>query len=354
MAAVAGTYRDAGDDLSATVPDPDVVEFFDFVRTRLEQARRSGSHAASIGGDANPAREAIRFGAAVGQRYVADEIVAARDTPAGRRDIAVAFMGLTGPTAVLPDHYSEQVIDRRRERDPALADFLDLFNHRALSHFWRAWAKYRLPVAFEADAGRLGDPFSRALKALAGLGVAGEAVPDEAVLAAAGAMARRVRSAGALRRLISGIYNLPVRVIELDGRWVRLNADDQTRLHAGNDDRPAFDALGVDTVVGAAVWDVGSRFRVRIGPLGFDVFRSFFAANGPRAAINDTIRRAVGGNVDFTLQLVLRAADVPMLRLDDPATPAALGQSTWLLAGASRSDRDEATLASDAPIATIG
>ena len=349
---MAGPDRNAGDDLTEATIDRDVVEFFDFVRTRLEQARRSGNHDASIGGDAVPTREAIRLGAAVGQRYVADQIVAARETTAGRRDVTVAFMGLTGPSAVLPDHYSERVIDRRRERDPALADFLDLFNHRALSHFWRAWAKYRLPIAFEADAGRLGDPFSCALKALAGLGVAGEAVPDEAVLAAAGAMARRVRSAGALRRLVSGIYNLPVQVIELEGRWVVLNPADRTRVHAGNDDRPAFAALGIDTVVGAAVWDVGSRFRVRIGPLGFDAFRSFFDSAGPRAAISDTIRRAVGGNVDFTIQLVLRAADVPMLRLDDPAAPAALGQSTWLLAKSSESDRDEALLGNRLPDAT--
>ena len=94
------------------------------------------------------------------------------------------------------------------------------------------------------------------------------------------------------------------------------------------------------------MWDVGSRFRVRIGPLGFDVFRSFFDSAGPRAAISDTIRRAVGGNVDFTIQLVLRAADVPMLRLGDPSAPAALGQSTWLLAELTTTDRDEAILGS--------
>ena len=40
--------------------------------------------------------------------------------------------------------------DRTRPRkDYALRDFLDIFNHRALSLFYRAWQKYRFPFAYE-------------------------------------------------------------------------------------------------------------------------------------------------------------------------------------------------------------
>lgn len=323
--------------------DADAVEFFEFVRSRLEAARHGSDRDRSIGGDAAAADEVVRFGAAVGQRYGADEIVASRATDNSAVEVTVGFMGLTGPSGVLPEHYSARVVDHRRERDPALGSFFDLFNHRALSHFWRAWAKYRLPVAFESGGGRLDDPFSRALLALTGLGVAGEPVSEQALLPMFGGMSRRVRSAAALRRIIAGSYGLPVEVVELEGRWVDLDPADQTRLGS------AFATLGIDAVAGAAVWDVGSQFRVRLGPLDFARFRSFFDADGPRAALTDTIRRAVGGNVDFTIQLVLRRDDVPMLRLDDPASPAALGQSTWLLAGPAESDRTEAVLSSTAP-----
>lgn len=345
MASVAGAHGHAGDHLTAAMPAADVVEFFDFVRARLDAARNGGAAASMIGSDALPSREAVRFAAAVGQRHLDDEIVATRASSGEPVGVAVAFMGLTGPAGVLPDHYTERVVDHRREREAALAAFLDLFNHRAISQFWRAWAKYRLPVAFEGHAGTLDDPFSRAFKALAGLGIGGEAVPDEALLSMTGALSRQVRSAGALRRIVAGTFGLPVEVIELEGRWVDLAASEQTRLGAGRSDDGAFATLGHDAVAGVSVWDVGSRFRVRLGPLDFARFRSFFDDDGPRGAITDTIRRAVGGNVDFTIQLVLRREDVPMLRLSH-TTPAALGQSTWLLAGAADRDHDEAVLSS--------
>lgn len=323
--------------------DADITEFFDFVRGRLQAARRDGTRAAMIGADDSPAQEAVRFTTAVGQRHFANEVADIASDASGGTAMTVAFMGLTGPSAVLPEHYTERVIDERRERNFAFGDFLDMFNHRAVSHFWRAWAKYRLPVAFEIDGGQLDDPFSRALKALAGLGVANEPVNDEAWLSMTGAMARRVRSSGSLQRIVKGIYGLPVEVIELRGRWIELAPSDRTRLGAGEGDDGAFATLAQDAVAGAAIWDVVGRFGVRVGPLDFDDFRRFF--NGSlRAEMTDTIRRAVGGNIDFTIQLILQGNDVPQLRLDDPAVPAALGQSTWLLAGPATSDRDEAVL----------
>lgn len=342
---MARANRHAGDHLTA-MPDQDVLDFFEFVRARLDEARRSGDGVATIGSDAPPGSEAVRFGTAVGQRHQDDDFEIAPGE--GKSQVIVNFMGLTGPSGVLPEHYTERVVEHRRNRDPALGEFLDLFNHRALSHFWRAWAKYRLPVAFASDDGQLGDAFSRALKALSGLGVAGEPVADEAMLSMSGSLARRVRSAGALRRILRAIYGLPAEIIELQGRWVRLAADDQSRLGSGSGDDGAFCRIGEDLVAGAAIWDVGSQFRVRVGPLDLDAFRTFFRSDGPRAAMSDTIRRAVGGNVDFTVQLVLRSEDVPMLQLDQADAPAALGQSTWLLSGASANDRDDAVLSSSA------
>lgn len=340
MAPVAGAQRHAADPVIMADAAP---EFFAFVRERLDVARRAGD-LSSVGGNLAPALEPLRFDAAVGQRFAADEIIDITDAGEGATRVIAGFMGLTGPSAVLPEHYTERVVNERRERNMSLSDFLDMFNHRAISHFWCAWAKYRLPVAFDSDGGHLHDSFSRALAALAGLGAGGEAIPDEAWLSMAGIMSRRVRSAGALERLVSGLFGLPVNIVEFEGRWVDLAENDRTRL--GGDDGGAYATLGTDAVAGAAVYSVGSRFRVRVGPLDLAGFRRFFSADGLHAAMVDAIRRTIGGNVDFAIQLVLQREAVPQLRLDDPDFPAALGQSTWLLAGEAERDRDDAVLAS--------
>lgn len=337
---MAGPDGDAGDHLS---PHP---EFFETVRDLLVRARQGGTAAGLIGDDVPPAREPVRLRATSGQRRHEEEVTRLGPDPAepARTAVEVPFMGLTGPAGVLPDHYTERVVEGRRARDEGLADFLALFDHRALSLFWRAWAKYRIAVAFEADGGRLEDPFSRALAGLSGLGAAGEAIPDAALLRMAGPLARPVRSAGALRRLVATVHDLPVEVIELAGRWVPIGPDDRTRLSSGGADPGGFATLGGDAVAGTAVRDLSSRFVVRIGPLDGARFRAFFEEDGPRAAVTDTIRRAVGGTVDFAIQIVLARADVPAIRLDDPGRPARLGQTSWLLHGPADRDRDEALL----------
>ena len=77
--------------------------------------------------------------------------------------VVVNFMGLTGPVGALPQVYTELVIERIRARDRSLEAFFDIFNHRFLSLFYRAWEKYRFLVGYERD--RSG-AFSRYLASL--------------------------------------------------------------------------------------------------------------------------------------------------------------------------------------------
>src|SRR5207248_748376 len=87
--------------------------------------------------------------------------------------------GLIGPSGILPRHYTEMLLRLQRESKEeerfALRDWLDLFNHRLLSHFFRAWKKYRFHLQFEENRfrGRGQDPVSQALLCLAGLGTQG-------------------------------------------------------------------------------------------------------------------------------------------------------------------------------------
>src|SRR5437588_10322428 len=89
--------------------------------------------------------------------------------------LVASFMGLTGPKGALPDHYTELLIRLGRERKDvertALRDWLDLFNHRFLSLFYRAWEKYRFQIPYERGDYALTEPdvFTRALLAFVGL-----------------------------------------------------------------------------------------------------------------------------------------------------------------------------------------
>src|SRR6202040_296448 len=95
--------------------------------------------------------------------------------------MTVTFMGLTGPSGILPRHYTEMLIRLDRESRTAeryiLRNWLDLFNHRLVSLFYRAWEKYRFPISYERS--QLDDPLkvpdlaTQGVYSLVGLGTTG-------------------------------------------------------------------------------------------------------------------------------------------------------------------------------------
>ncbi|RZM05812.1 MAG: hypothetical protein EOP68_17370 [Sphingomonas sp.] len=165
---------------------------------------------------------------------------------------------------------------------------------------------------------------------------------DPRILTAAGPLSRRVRSAGALRRMAAAMFAMPIEVIELAPRWIRIDEDEQTRLATAADPQGTFAQLGVSAVVGASTCDVAGRFRLRVGPLDGATFRSFFEQEGVRRRLVEAVRFAVGPSVDFDIQLVLHRDAVARPRLGEATM---VSRDGWMIAAAAAQDRDDAVLA---------
>src|SRR5262249_5064658 len=206
------------------------------------------------------------------------------DSPAGPRppEMVVTFMGLTGPAGVLPRHYTELLLQQIRERDYSLRDFLDLFNHRLISLFYRAWEKYRWPIAYERSQLDLHlkepDLATQGLYCLTGLGTAGLRgrldTDDEVFLYYGGHFAHFPRSALALESLLGDHLEMPVEVRQCQGQWLHLEKEDQAAMPSLSEPEGRNNQLGVNLIVGERIWDVQSKFRLRIGPVSWREFRS--------------------------------------------------------------------------------
>lgn len=88
------------------------------------------------------------------------------------------FIGLQGPSGVLPDYYTQMIqqLDRNKENRErgAFKAWLDLFNHRLASYFYRTWCKYRPAVAMTSEFCRRPggfDQYTECLLAVVGLGM---------------------------------------------------------------------------------------------------------------------------------------------------------------------------------------
>ena len=84
-----------------------------------------------------------------------------------RHHSAHHFLGLYGVDSPLPTAYLDYITQRHDGHDAVMA-FLDIFNHRFITQYYRIWRKYNYPASFEAGAV---DDISRCLLGLIGLGI---------------------------------------------------------------------------------------------------------------------------------------------------------------------------------------
>ena len=133
--------------------------------------------------------------------------------------------------------------------------FLDIYTHRSVSLFYRAWEKYRFPVQYE----RGNDSFTEYLFDFAGFGTNGlrnrQAVEDETLLPYAGLLAQKPHSSLALEQMISDYFEIDVKVEQFSGQWLDLDDESITRIGTANS------KLGYTTIVGTKVWDQQSKFQ---------------------------------------------------------------------------------------------
>ncbi len=295
--------------------EPYRFEFFQAVRL-LEKIV---SDKKPVGGAALPADEIVRFRSRIAMDFPGSEIQQITEsiddaTGAERIEVRVNFMGMAGVSGVLPSHYTELVLDRIRHRDTALWSFLDIFTHRAVSMFYRAWAKYRFPVGYE----RGNDDFTGFLFDFAGLGTSGlrgrSNIDDEALLPYVGLIAQRPHSSNALENILSDYFSIPVKIQQFFGQWLPLGESDLTRVGKRNSE------LGTNSIVGSRIWDQQSKFRIRLGPLTFAQFHSFLPVGSAHEAIKSITKFIVGMEFDFDIQLCLMARQVPGTVLTTRAT----------------------------------
>jgi len=292
--------------------------------------------------------EALRLGQEASLAFAPSTIAAAQrprgDAP-GR--LWVSFFGLFGPNGPLPLHLSELARDRRRNAgDAAFEAFANLFHHRLISLFYRAWARVQPAVSFDRPAE---DRFALYVGAVCGLGMPSlrerDAVPDLAKLSHAGLLAMATRPVGGLLQLISDFFELPVAIEEFVGQWIDLPSSTQCRLGGG----PSVASLGETTTAGRRVWDCQQKFRIVLGPMSRRDYQRLLPGSQARRRLVDLVRGYLGDELSWDVRLILARDEVPPLVLGGKNR---LGWSTWLNAGPAREDAGDLVLdllAADAP-----
>jgi type VI secretion system protein ImpH len=318
--------------------EPWRFRFFEAVRL-LERQRvrevpkRRANGGSMVGEEADPRQRIVRFRAATRLSFPACEIDSVEGEPLEPAAMTVTFLGLSGPSSVLPQHYGVTVWRQLRNRNTALRDFFDLFNDRLIAFFYRAWGKYRVPISVERNAGGQ-DGVTAALRSLIGFGtdhlLERTEIPEHPLLHYSGALSHFPRNPASLAALLSDFFQLPIRVEPFDGRWLPLPIEERTRI-AGGDRASCFARLSADAVIGESYWDVQSSFTIEVGPIDYAAFSSFMPNGVNLRRLADLTGLYVNPDLGFRVELCLMRSEVPRIELDQrPSVQPLLGWNTWL------------------------
>lgn len=320
--------------------EPYTFDFFQAIRL-LERFRPEKK---PVGQFSQPEAEVAHFRAHPSLAFPASQIQEAEWPEDGPVRMLVNFMGLTGPEGVLPNPYTSLIIERQREGDNSLRDFLDIFNHRIISLFYRAWRKYRFDVACERGER---DLFSRHLLSLLGLGTDAmrdrQTVSDDLLIYYSGLLAQRPRSAQALQQILSDYFDVPVAIEQFSGGWFRLDPETQCRLAEENTDSGE---LGFGAVVGDEMWNQQSRVRIVLGPLSLERYADFLPDGQSFAPLRGWVRFFSSDEWDFEVKLVLDREHVPACTLGaDGISGPQLGWVSWVKSAPFQRDPGDTVLA---------
>jgi type VI secretion system protein ImpH len=253
----------------------------------------------------------------------------------------VRLLGLLGPNGPLPLHFTEYVKHRRRDYgDRTFAHFLDIFHHRMLVLFYRAWANNEPTVSYDRPEA---DRFSDYVGALAGLGMAclhkRDAIPDQTKYYYCGRLSAQTRCSEGLREMISDYFNIPAVVEEFVGEWIDLPKQHICRLGI----EKASSNLGESVVLGTKAWGCQHKFRIHLGPLPIEAYKRFLPAGDRIGRLVPLVRNYTGDELAWDVRLILKRGDISSVRLDGSFR---LGWTAWL--GERAASGDAHDLISDA------
>ena len=234
----------------------------------------------------------------------------------------VNFIGIAGAQGPLPTVYTEMILRRQKLDDRVLEDFLDIFNHRLLSLFFKIYQK-ALPTLSpqRAESTFLG----KTLLSLSGVSAI-KSFPEEKqhFFSLTQIFWKRPRTPHGLSQMIKLYFGLDNVVRSFVGRFYEVPLSKQTCLK-----RNANTCLGHTFVLGKRAFCAADGFLLNLIFQDKESFLSFLPGRQKHLGLVRVVRLYLGQGLSFFLSLKLKGNKV--FRLNYKKAPLLLGWTTWLL-----------------------
>jgi type VI secretion system protein ImpH len=288
----------------------------------LRHLERTFKDQPRIGDSAAAREEFVRFGQDPFMEFPASNVARVDHDEEKTLKVFVRHLGLLGPQGALPLATTEEAYHYALAGDDAFPRFLDLFNHRFIQLFFRAWADSR-PIAQHdrPDA----DRFVAYLGSAIGIGSRPyhnlDSVPDSAKLGFAGLLGAQAKSASRLAAAVRGIFEVKAEVEEFVGSRLVIEASEWTVLGRG------YNVLGEDALLGRSIFSVQDKIRIRIFSQNLAQYIRFLPTGDLCEPLADMVFFYNGEQLDYDVELAIPAGAAEPIRLGRFGQ---LGWTTWM------------------------
>jgi type VI secretion system protein ImpH len=293
-----------------------------------------------IGHSWSLAQDPVRFAQSPALDFAPSTLEAVRcQNPDRPPAVYSRHFGLFGPNGPLPLCLTEYAHERiLHHNDRTFAAFCNIFHHRLLSFFFRAWADAHKAVNCDRPEDQ---HWSQFVASLVGFGmdslVGRDSVPDRAKLYFAGRLVQQNRNAEGLAAIVQDFFGIPTEVWTFVGRWLKLPPGCACKLGAS----PETGTLGATIIVGLRFWTCQLHFRLRLGPMKFTEYERMLPRGNSFRRLCDWVRYYVGDHYAWDVQLVLAKEEVPATQMGKAGR---LGWTTWLKTRPFERDADDLVL----------
>ena len=268
-----------------------------------------------LGSSDHPRNDAVRFRPHPGMGFPVSELKALEtdpEDPDRPATVRTTFLGLYGVDSPLPTTYLDDIA-QRQEGHEALEAFLDIFNHRIFTQFYRIWRKYSYPASFVAGGK---DATSQCLLGLIGLGIPGTAeqiaTPVSRFLALLSVMRLPTRTAEGVRALVALLA--PHTQAEVIPHWPQKIPLAQP---ASLTKIPSV-SLSQGAVLGNSGVDVNSQLLLRLSTEDAEEAKGWLPGGVLHSDLLVLLRVYLGWRCNARLQLQLATQHLPAPVLGDP------------------------------------
>ncbi len=279
-----------------------------------------------VGYSHSPSQDPVRFAQNPSLAFAPSTIEALRrEGPGAIPRLFVHHLGLFGPNGALPQHLTEFARDRQRNSgDNTFVAFLNVFHHRLISLFYRAWADNQMVLDLDRPKDQ---SYAIYIGSLFGLGMESlqkrDSVQDHAKLFFAGRLSSPPRNAEGLESILKAYFEINTELETFVGRWMDLPEDSICQLG----DSPRTGSLGSTTILGSHFYECQLNFRIKMGPMSLKDYERMLPCGSAFPRLRYWVLNYSGEHFFWDVELVLKADEVPQTCLGKAGR---LGWTTWL------------------------